>query len=231
MAWFFGRRRPQGEFPEEVGVTTGPHRSPGLTALSEELDKRRVEAILDLGASFHENVRYMSRYCGNIVIRDLVNAHGDELSGPRASLYRLDVDSVEAADETRYDAILLWDLLHYVERPRLADFAGRLARLARPGALALLLASATTPIPMTPVQFRIRDRNCLIYQVRGERRSPAPQFTPRTVERLFPGFRPLRFFQLRNGLQEFLLQNASSGAPELEEASRPARPRQPGDWY
>jgi len=199
--------------------------------LSEELDKRRVEAILDLGASFHENVRYMSRYCGNIVIRDLVNERGEELSGPRASLFQLDVDALEARGDKRYDAILLWDLLHYVDRPRLRDFAGRVARLANPGALALLLASGSTPIPMTPVQFRIRDRHSLIYKVRGDRRSAAPQFTPRSVEQLLSGFRPLRFFQLRNGLQEFLLQYEASPEEELDGMPRPARPRQPGDWY
>lgn len=231
MAWFSSRRKPQGEYPEEVGVTSGPHRSPGLTALSEELDKRRVEAILDLGASFHENVRYMSRYCGNIVIRDLANAHGQKLSGPRASLFQIDVEALAASDDTLYDAILLWDLLHYVDRTRLMDFSRRLARMARPGALALLLASGSTPIPMTPVQFRIRDRNSLIYQVQGERRSAAPQFTPRAVEKLLAGFRPVRFFQLRNGLQEFLLQYEEPPEPDPDEYPRPAQPRQPGDWY
>nr|NIR60586.1 hypothetical protein [Gammaproteobacteria bacterium] len=46
------------------------------------------------------------------MIRDLVSARGERLNGPRASLFQIDVDALDDSDETRYDVILLWDLLH-----------------------------------------------------------------------------------------------------------------------
>ncbi len=232
MSWFFSHRKPRGEYPAGVGVTQGPHRSPGLAALAEELSKRRTGAVLDLGASFGENLRFLSRFSANIVIRDLVSARGERLNGPRASLFQIDVDALDDSDETRYDVILLWDLLHYVESSELGRFVGRLARLSRPGTLVLLLASGSTPIPLTPVQFRIQDGANLVYDVPTERRGPAPRFTPRGIEQLMKGYRPVRFFQLRNGLQEFLFSYEGTAekaeTPELEVAQRA---EQPGDWY
>lgn len=233
MSWFFSRRKPRGEYPAGVGVTQGTHRSPGLAALAEELSKRRTGAVLDLGASFGENLRFLSRFSSNIVIRDLVSARGERLNGPRASLFQIDVDTLDVADETLYDVILLWDLLHYVDRSDRERFVARIAELSRPGALMLLLASGSTPIPLTPVKFKIQDGANLVYEVQTERRSPSPHFTPRSVERLMKGYRPVRFFQLRNGLQEFLF--SYEGSPE-EETREPElelahRAEQPGDWY
>lgn len=205
MSWF-SRRKPQGEFPPEVGVTDGAHRSPGVAALSEEMSKRRVESILDLGGSHNENLAYLGQYCGNIVIHDVMGASGEPSAAPRASLFQVDEKALALAAQTRFDVVLLWDLLHYVERSQVEPFVARLGELARPEALVLLLASGSTPIPLTPIRFKIRDSDHLHYEVTTDRRGPAPRFTPRQVERMMNGFRPLRFFQLRNGLQEFLFR-------------------------
>lgn len=241
MAWF-SRRKPQGEYPEEVGLATGAYRSPGLVALAEELEGRTVEAILDLGCSSPENLAFMSRYSGNIVIRDLASAGGSNADAPRASLFQIGSGCLDAEDDRSYDVLLVWDILHYVAPDERETFAHRLVRLSRPGALMLVHASGSTSIPLSPVRFKIRDAKSLSYEVHGERRKPSPQFTPRSVEKLMRGFRPLRFFQLRNGLQEFLLQKneeAKSEAVTDKEAAKPAarpepglpKPRQPGDWY
>lgn len=231
MSWF-SRRKPRGEFPGEVGVTAGSHRSPGVAALSEELAKRRIESILDLGGSHNENLAYLGQYCGNIVIHDVVGASG-EASAPRASLFQIDAGALALPADTRFDVLLLWDLLHYVERSQVEPFVARLGGLARPDALVLLLAAGSTPIPLTPIRFKIRDRDHLHYEVTSERRGPAPRFTPRQVERLMDGFRPVRFFQLRNGLQEFLFRYEAREAEKPEEQEEPRRtkePRKPGNW-
>ena len=68
------------------------------------------------------------------------------------------------------------------------------------------MASAAATIPPRPLRFRIVDREHLHYEVPDEARLPAPGFTVREVEKLMTGFEPVRFFQLRNGLQEFLFR-------------------------
>ncbi len=255
MSWF-SRRKPQGDYPQAVGVTSGVHRSPGMAVLSEELAKRRVETILDLGTSLNENLEYLSRFCENISIRDLVGAGGGpEHEVPRATLFQIDVESPALEVDARFDVVLLWDLLHYVPRKQSERFVARLAEMCHAETLVLLMASGSTPIPLTPIRLKIRDRDHLTYEVTGERRSPAPHFTPREVEQTMKGFRPVRFFQLRNGLQEFLFRyegatgrgdtaendtakndTAESEVPEGrppadDETQGRASSTQPGDWY
>jgi len=231
MSWF-SQRKPRGELPGGIGAIGGIHRSPGMAALAEELAKRRVGSILDLGASQNENLVFLGQFCGNIVIHDVVGARGEALSAPRASLFQVGSEALAIDAGSGFDAILLWDLLHYVEPTQAGAFVARLASLARPGALLLLLAAGTTPIPLTPIRFKIRDRDHLVYEVPNERRGPAPRFTPRRVERLMEGFSPVRSFQLRNGLQEFLFRFEGVAEPAADEKQPGrARPTQPGDWF
>ncbi|HEX9734946.1 MAG TPA: methyltransferase domain-containing protein [Thermoanaerobaculia bacterium] len=238
MSWFSRRKPRRGELSDEVGIIrSGVQRSPGMGALSEALARRRVGSILDLGASRNENLVYLGQYCSNIVIHDVVGARGEALAAPRASLFQIHPESLALDAGPGFDVILLWDLLHYVERARAGAFAARLAELARPDALVLLLAAAATPIPLTPIRFKILDRDHLLYEVANERRDPAPRLTPRQVERLMERFCPVRSFQLRNGLQEFLFryegtaEPAAEAGPVEEEEPRQQKVKQPGDWY
>ncbi len=209
---------------------SGVHRSPGMAVLSDELAKRRVESILDLGTSLNENLEYLSRFCENISIRDLVGAGSVEPEVPRATLFEIDVESSALDVDTRFDVVLLWDLLHYVKRSQSERFVTRLTHLCRPDALVLLMASGSTPIPLTPLRLKIRDHDHLTYEVTGERRSDAPHFTPRGVEQIMQGFRPVRFFQLRNGLQEFLFRYEEAPGPgDVAESEPSAEPGLAGE--
>ena len=241
MAWFFSRKKPRGERSRPIGVDGGSHRSPGLAAFAAELDRRRPEKVLDLGGSFNENLTFLSRWAEHIAIHDVIGRSGIDLEQPRSSLLQLEGEGLEFSDtEGGFDAVLLWDLLHYLaplERQRLI---GRLARLCRPGALVFLIAAASVVIPPVPVRFRIESRDHLLYGVAGDQRVVGPRFNPRDIEQLFSGFEPVRFFQLRNGLQEFLLRFAGSRerepgpeqglAEDQDNVERP-RPKPPGDWY
>ncbi len=209
MSWL-SRSRFRGEILGPRALVTGIHRSPGLAALCRQLDRHKPRAILDLGASSTENLRFLNRYCDNVAVENLARSRsavagktGAEAARPRA-FHLGDVDALALPEDGRFDVMLMWDLLHYVERSQLARFMARLAGLCRPDAFVLLLASSTTPITPTPLYFRIEGRDRLFYGVSTEPPLPAPHFTPREVEGVMPGFRPLRLFQLHNGLQEFL---------------------------
>ena len=213
MSWF-SRRRPRSPRPVGLGppgLEDGLHRSPGLALLSAELERRTTRAILDLGASSTDTVRFLSRFCDNISIQDLFHSV-EPRSGARSTIFRFDAEAVRAlpGGGERYDLILIWDLLHYFERSRLPSFVARLAERCHEDALVFLLASAVAPIPLTPIRFRVHDRETLLYRLPSAERVASPQLRTRDVEQAMEGFAPVRFFQLRNGLQEFLFRYAGA---------------------
>jgi len=201
----FSRRKPQGKPTGPVSLVTGTHRSPGLTILTADIERRPPESVLDLGPSSRENLSFLTRFTDNVSILDV--AGSDQLRSPRAAPLVIDLDELRLGHPGAcFDLILLWDLLHYVNRREAQSFSARLAAVCRPGALVLLLASASTPIPPVPLRFRILDREHLLYEVLSDERIPAPGWTARGIEKVMDAFEPVRYFQLRNGLQEFVFR-------------------------
>lgn len=205
MGWF-SRRKPAAATLGPSELASGAHRSPGMTRLAQELDRRRPESILDLGPSSTENVAFFSRYTGNLCIQDLF--HGCDEPGRRAAAFRF--ESVESlhlpAEGDLFDVVLIWDLIHYFEPADRQRFVDRLAAYCRPEAFVFLLGSSTAAIPLVPIHFKVAGTDSLYYQVtEGDRTEPGG-LTTRLVEGLMQGFEPLRCFQLRNGLQEFLFR-------------------------
>lgn len=233
MSWF-RRNKPPSEGSGPTGIGPGRYHSPALASLCEELDGHRLDAVLDLGASFNENLEFLSRICDHIVIRDLAGQRGGDTTAPRASTLEIDPADLVQDDDDRYDLILLWDLWHYVAPEDVPRFTAGLVRLCRPAGWVFLMASASAPIPSSPMRFRIHDEQSLDYEEPSSQRLPSPRLTTREIEKRMRGFHPERLFQLRNGLQEFLF-TADTSSPngdtddDDDTLGRPERP--PGDWY
>jgi hypothetical protein len=107
-------------------------------------------------------------------------------------------------DDTRFDAVLIWDLVNYLERREVAALARRLARFCRPGALLFALISILKQIPDEPVRFRILDHEHLAYEPRSAALRPCPRYAPAELNELLRGFRLDRSFLMRHGMQEYL---------------------------
>lgn len=107
-------------------------------------------------------------------------------------------------DDTLFDAVLIWDLVNYLERREVAALARQLARFCRPGALLLALVSILKQIPAEPIRFRILDQDHLAYEPRTAALRPCPRYAPAELNELLRGFRLDRSFLMRHGIQEFL---------------------------
>ena len=217
MSWF-SHRKPVVEALGPAVLQSGVHRSPGMTRLGRELERRRPEAILDLGTSSTENVTYLSRFTSNLCIQDLFHGACDD-PGRRSAAFRFGgTETLELpAEGDRFDVLLMWDLIHYFEAEERRRFATRLASYCRPDAFVFLLGSSSARMPLVPIQFKIESDDALHYTLpEGERMEPGG-LTTREVEGLMADFKPMRCFQLRNGLQEFLFRyEGGSGASESE---------------
>jgi hypothetical protein len=111
---------------------------------------------------------------------------------------------LEFPADTRFDAVLAWDLLNYLERDEVAALARQLEHYCRPGALLFALISILKTIPDEPQRFRILDKETLAYESRSAAVRPCPRYAPAELNELLRGFQLDRSFLLRHGMQEYL---------------------------
>ncbi|MEM1176783.1 MAG: class I SAM-dependent methyltransferase [Acidobacteriota bacterium] len=203
MFWSRKKRFRRGQ--EAGSLSSGIHHSPGLELILDTLERDGGRAVLDLGPSSKENLEAFSEYTDDLLIQDCFHRVG--VNGQRGDIF----DFGEAADvelperSEAFGVILVWDLLHYFSDVEAARFAARIENRLAPGGVVLMHASTVVPIPPSPIHFRYASRNSLDYGL-DDGRVPSPTLPIRKVEKMLSGCKPLRVFQLRNGLQEFVLQ-------------------------
>jgi hypothetical protein len=113
-------------------------------------------------------------------------------------------DLLSFPEDTRFDAVLIWDLLNYLDRREVAALARQLVRFCRPGALMFALISILKQIPAEPMRFRIIDDEHLAYERRTAAVRPCPRYAPAELNELLRGFRLDRSFLMRHGIQEYV---------------------------
>lgn len=198
------------EILEEERPTKLEFNSPSVGILSQRLTGPGRFRVLDLGAPTKSTVEF---FCGRpctYYVEDL-NRFFIE---PRKHAERDDDDdddetSIARAlgfDHTlRFDLVLGWDLLSYLQRTTIELLMKRITRSCRPGSL-LFLAVATGPmIPSVPARVAMVSGGRLHYQIPVNSQSITnPRFSPTALEGMMPGFRLLHSFLLGDHMQEFL---------------------------
>jgi hypothetical protein len=111
---------------------------------------------------------------------------------------------LELEAELRFDGVLAWNLLDYLEAELVAEVFARVDAHCQTGAWLYALATYLHTMPEEPLRFKMVDREHLRHQVPSRRSRPAPRLTARDLARRLPGFRLHTSYLLRNGHQEFL---------------------------
>lgn len=189
----------------EVAVLNAPL----FRGLMEQMqdDARRV--VLDLGPARPETVAILGRFRCRLEIADLAEGL-DALNGsPEPGELREIVGRLLPPRRTEaIDVVLCWDLLNYLERPKLAVLMAEILERLRPGSLVHALIAYSTP-RMSALPERIvpgDDYRLLHCAVTADERA-APRYTPEDLARSMPGYAVERAMLLRNGMQEFLFRH------------------------
>lgn len=208
----------------------GDYHSFALPGLLEELGEDRKYGVLDLGPAHGATVDYFSQYSCKLTIADLYHSlmayraePGVERPPGRAEEPE---DEAEAAAErvrvfeqllpydgdTRFDLILAWDLLNYLEPEEIGAIGQRLASFSYGKTKLFAMIAMHKEIPARPCAFKIRDAETLEYEALAQRTRPAPRHTEPALQRLMTGFDVASTCVLRNGLQEYVFAFASGSA-------------------
>ncbi|HEX9723369.1 MAG TPA: methyltransferase domain-containing protein [Vicinamibacteria bacterium] len=200
----------------------GGYHSFALPGLLQRLGEDRKSRILDLGPAHGATVEFFSQYSCKLYVADLYRslmAHlaepgGDRLPAPpeeaedeaqaAAERARVFNELLPYDDDTRFDLILAWDLLNYLEPEQIGVLGRRLASFSYGGTRLFAMVAMHREIPARPCAFRIRDAETLDYEALTQRTRPAPRHTEPTLRRLLSGFDVASTCVLRNGLQEYV---------------------------
>ncbi len=184
------------------------YRSLGLAALCETLQESAGCDILELGPVRGDNLEFWARYSPSVYIADLRSRlplpvpaeNPDEADPPEPDWGGI----LDLPEGRRFDVILAWDLLNYLDLRSAASLMRYLGRFCRPGTRFFALMFDQKEMPGEITIYRIVDPGRLRYDRGRPAMCACPRHQPRAIAGIMHGFRPLNSFRLQNGIVEYL---------------------------
>src|SRR5207253_2283324 len=218
-------RTPGGSVPPAAGAASAPVQeesnrlSNGLKELLWNLDGLERGALLDLGPAWQTTLSFFIERGFRVSSEDFLRAWKAFLTDEEKRL-REDADARDKLDMTAngratrflaenlqyprasFDAVLLWDLLDYLEPMLAKQMVASLTELLRPGGVILAMFHSKKPEGFQ--RYRVADSNSL--QVISSPVICAAQkvYQNREIQDLFTRFRTMKSFVGRDQLRETL---------------------------
>jgi 2-polyprenyl-3-methyl-5-hydroxy-6-metoxy-1,4-benzoquinol methylase len=166
--------------------------------------------ILDFGGATQQNVNFITNLGHRIYSENFLQALRESFTtdADQSNSKRIEHFLHQALDypEGQFDAILIWDVLEYLEPALLTAVVERLQKIVRPQSYMLAFFHSDDKLDAVPYYtFRIQDVNLLQVDQHGSRR-PAQLFNNRSLEKLFGRFESVKFFLTRERLREVIIK-------------------------
>jgi hypothetical protein len=180
-----------------------------LDALCRKLQDIGVCDILELGPARGRNIGFWSRFSPSIYIADLRSnlplpamtpESPDREDRPEPDWGQI----LQLPDDRRFNVILAWDLLNYLEITDVSSLIRYLARFCRPGAILLALMYDQKQMPAEITIYQILDEKMLSYENSSQEMRNCPRHQPRAIAEAMQKFHPSDSFRLKNGIIEYL---------------------------
>ena len=180
------------------------HRSPGLDWVLGELEGSEGKpAVLDLGQRIHENIDTLKRNNASVFVENLVTSMGGLSSDQSGVAGRADVGAhtLDYDDEQKFDVILMWDILNYMNLHQIAHLAQKLRKNCREGTRVHVMSYTHRNMPESPRRFTMGDNCMLSYNDTPDSYRDIPLFTTLDILRHMRGFRIEKTFLVQEGMQ------------------------------
>lgn len=161
-----------------------------LVELAEEGSARGF-SVLDLGPAMKANLDFFLGRGARVTVADF------HRSGARC-------DFVGADPESRFDLVLAWDVLNYLDPEALARLMDRLGAHFRPGTTLHAFIATGREISAAPSRCRIQDPETLVLEVSEGPRIPSPRYLEQELLRRMLGWTVEHRVQLRIGMLEYV---------------------------
>jgi len=214
-----GGASPPANTPDGADQLESNRLSNGLKELLWNLDGLERGALLDLGPAWQTTLSFFIARGFRVSSEDILRAWKTFLSEEEARL-RNDFAAGETLEMTpsaraarflkanlqyprsSFDAVLLWDLLDYLEQALVKQIVGSLTELLRPGGVVFAMFHSKKPQGFQ--RYRVMDTNTL-QVLNAKTIVPAQKvFQNREIQELFGRFRSMKSYIGRDQLRETL---------------------------
>lgn len=186
-----------------------------LPSLLDPLQEEGEHAVLDLGLAIGANVDFFAQFSCKLYVADLFRAlesrprdkteEEEDEDDEEETLWAPIFEELLPYDEgTRFDLILAWDLLNYLDRSQIEGLSHRLSQFCHSGTTLFALVSTRKEIPGRPRSYHIVGHDKLLYRTANQSVRPCPLYKEPDICRRMAGFRVKSTYILRNGIQEYV---------------------------
>lgn len=207
--------RPDRGKPEPAPVAELTN-SPLFVTLTDRLAALGSCRVLDLGPAIGANVAYFGQLHCRLHIADCAAelvALNERISQPRDVAPEAAVSPGEQLErllplqpDTPLDAILVWDLLNYLDKPLLKALMAHLAPCVSADTWLHGYICSRREMAALPGRYRLTPEGRLAVTAGSPKRRASPAYTQPDLRNLMPQFGISRSMLLQNGMQEYLFK-------------------------
>ena len=182
------------------------HSSLGLPALCNAILEMDTCSILELGPIRSSNIEFWARFSPSIFVADLRSSlplpvsHSEEGEFIEPDWGRI----LNLPEGSRYNVILAWDLLNYMEISAVSSLIRYMRVYCRPEALLFALIYDQKQMPEKITVYRVVDESHLAYEYSGTEMRPCLRHQPRALSGAMSNFSPFQSYRLKNGMVEYV---------------------------
>ncbi|WP_317929420.1 hypothetical protein [Halioxenophilus sp. WMMB6] len=200
------------EFLESMAVSGLPlHTSPSMASI--QLDQRAT--LLDLGPSNHHNAGWLSKYFREVysenIVMSLQQASTDSTGTEPAQLGR---SALNFANQVRFDYVLLWDTLNFLNRAQIESIFSRLLPHLHTNTLIFAYLYLPTKVPAAPCIYKISNPQQVAIAHSGMKPMAFHQHNAIEFARMSPSLSVKQTFLLKpgmaSGLTEYLFHSPAT---------------------
>ncbi|MEM7293675.1 MAG: class I SAM-dependent methyltransferase [Pseudomonadota bacterium] len=174
------------------------HRSPSLEQISQQLPE--APAVLDLGQRIDANVNAFKKGAGSVFVENLVTSMGG-VNKDQASRTDLRAHTIDYPETQRFDLILVWDILNYLQLNQIEYLAEKLRPHCRRGTKLFALSYSHKNMPESPRRFTMGENFVISYNDTPDNYRDIPYFTTLDILRRMRGFKIEKTYLLQEGMQ------------------------------
>ena len=179
------------------------YESRALTEWWNRMGASTQRRVLDLGTVGAETLQFLNEHGCFLSVLDLATPNASDDADERLAAFTQQLADAGSGDA--YGGALCWDLLNFLDDREVRILGQWLSQRLSPGGAVLACVSTRDTLRTQPSIYRIVDQQTLSHRERGKPSTVKGTMTQSRLARLWPEFRIVRSYLLRNGMQEFVL--------------------------